>query len=76
MTDQYEGTPPDADNPDMADEADAAFDDVDTDDGEQPLADDELVSDDEPVDDDLELANPPDGDEGRTTPEAPDDEAQ
>jgi len=71
MTEQNYETPPDADNPEMADEPDAAFDDVDTDDGEQPLADDDLVSADADVDDDLELANPPDGDEGRATPTPP-----
>lgn len=64
-----EHPPPDADNPDVADEPDAAFDDVDDD--EQPLEDDELTGELEHVDDDDELANPPDGDEGRATPDAP-----
>jgi len=76
MAEQYEGTPPDADNPDRADEEDAAFDDVTDDTGEVPLADDDLTGETPDIDDDVELANPPDGDEGTVTPEAPDDEAQ
>jgi len=68
MTDQQ---PPDANNPDMADESDAAFDDVDNNEGESPLADDDLVSEDADISDDVELANPPDGDEGRATPTPP-----
>lgn len=35
---------------------------------------DDLDGEDADVDDDTELAEPPDGEEGRMTPESPDDE--
>lgn len=75
MTEEKEefGSPPDADEQDqLADAPDPGFDDIeDEDDDESPLEDEEVTAEDDLPDDDDELADPPDGDEARVTPDAP-----